>query len=93
MAKSVTLKEFTKFYTERLQARSESPGVDTTREFKYIDIGIDSRTNEVWRIILDMKHPKKELEINTTMDFEGTILELLEQKLDERRQSRNSGAI
>jgi len=95
LAKPVTLQEFTKFYVAHLQHRSFfwAANSDTTHEFQYIDVGIDSRSNDIWRITLDLKHPTKKLEANSTMEFDGTILELLEHLLDERLARKQSGAI
>lgn len=91
MAKSITFKEFEQFYKEHLEHRSASLLLSSehrTNEFKNLDIGIDTSTFEIWRIVVD-----NQFEVNISMQHRGTILDLLIEKLNERLLERNSGAI
>lgn len=95
-AKCVSFEEFSEFYKKKLLHRShsfENIEKDKTYEFKYFSLTFDSRDKKIWKIVLDPGHPHKELEASMHMQYDGTILDLIEHLLDERRRSRNSGAI
>jgi len=99
MAKSVTLKQFSE-WLQQIEHRTWShrwflphkfPEIDRegkkhTREVKYfypkMEFSLDTRD---WRVFhIQTRDP--ELQANQSDDFEGTILELLETKMDKKFQ-------
>jgi hypothetical protein len=88
-AKAVTIKQFINWlqrntkktwYIRDIMKGGFGGGRNHTPLFKYITPHIDTRTMEIFSIDVEGSFPESRMNVNGCMEFNGTILELLESK-------------